>query len=91
MKIETTNGVLTARAETKEDIQVLLNLETKGTPTVKARKYRKQMPKTCHVCGQKFRGNVGLGIHLRRAHGIKSGENVTNETNPVGAGSFATA
>lgn len=71
MKITTVSGVLTATAETKEDVRVLLSLDEKAKPTTqypikRPRKivgghYRKE----CPVCHEKFRN---LKMHTMRSH-----------------------
>lgn len=74
MKVETVNGVLTAKAETKEDIQTLLSYDEVKSTSRKPRKYKRQVLKQCPHCPNSFRGNVGLGIHMRKIHGIRSNQ-----------------
>lgn len=41
----------------------------------KKRPYKRQFMKDCYECGGKFKGNVGLAIHQKRAHGITKNDN----------------
>lgn len=76
MKVETVNGVLTARAENLADIQALMVLTKSGHSHTKVRKYKKQVSRVCPVagCGKHARGAVGLGIHMHRTHCISADE-----------------
>lgn len=76
MKIDIKSGVVVATAETRDDIETLLGLgEAKTTgKNVKRRKYKRQMTRTCSICGSTHKGAVGLGIHLAKVHGVRSGQ-----------------
>lgn len=63
MRIETINGVLTAKAESVPDIETLLKLESNKAPVAMLK---------CNKCGLPCRGRIGLGIHMSTAHGVRS-------------------
>lgn len=65
MKITTMGGVVTAQAETVEDVKTLLNLGKKKEPRVAKvkRRWRKKTP--CSICGKRYKG---MKRHIILAH-----------------------
>jgi hypothetical protein len=75
MKIEFINGTLVGKAESIEDVEVLMGMildngikKEDSIPLVKQDGRRK----TCDICGKKFKkGKMALITHKVRAHGEK--------------------
>lgn len=68
MKYELRNNKLVAMAETREDEMKLLDLKyPTQRVTTKTRKHKKHtFMKTCVFCGEKFKGNRGVGVHMAK-------------------------
>lgn len=83
MKISTINGVLSAQAETVEDIKLLLSVSQKQGEISKgellkmadSQVKRKLRSLNCDICGRKCLTVRGMAIHKSSLHGIKSQHN----------------
>ena len=98
MKIYTKNGVLTAEAESVDDVRSLMAFQevsnrkisdmTKpvGYPMKRGpyKKGKKNYIKPCPICGQKVKGLLGLSIHSKLTHGAwDKNKKVVPGTEPV--------
>ena len=81
MKIQLIEGVMTAQAETHEDVMVLLKLKGDSKTTgAKRGKYKKQVrTRKCDLCEKEFKGRRGLGIHKWKIHQINSPKTIERQ------------
>ena len=69
-------ATFTIKTKTVEDFMKIysalstdLDPEPKGASVEKPKRhYKKQHAKKCVLCGKKFKGNIGLGLHRVRVH-----------------------
>jgi len=70
------NGTVTLSPQSMDDMRVLVKMHDNKNRGKRYANYKRQSLKNCPKgCKSKYRGNVGIGIHLSKAHGVKSVRN----------------
>lgn len=63
---------IVAEAENKRESEELLQMAHRSARSTEGETQRKRPlhRKQCTLCDKRFKGNIGLGIHMRKSHGM---------------------